>query len=303
MNLKNKRSTLNTPRNAFFFIILAFLFWATFIVYPIIYSTGLSFFDWTGLTQTPFKDFVGLDNYARLLGDRVYLLALRNTAVFTLGTIILLNIFGFGIALFLFYGKLKGSIVWRSVIFFPCMLSSLSVGFNWRNILMQNGILNMILERIFPAYESFGWLMNATTPIFVLVFVSSWQWVGYNMIIYYAGLQNVRNELIESAKIDGASWRQIIFHMVIPQLKRVISLVVLLNIMGGFKVFDIVFGLTRGGPAHASETLTTYMYYQSFSVAGTNEMGYASVISVTLTLIVLFFAIIRVNLERRQAND
>jgi raffinose/stachyose/melibiose transport system permease protein len=121
------------------------------------------------------------------------------------------------------------------------------------------------------------------------------------MIIYYAGLQNVSMETIESAKMDGANWGQIISHIVIPQLKNVISLVVLLNIMGGFKVFDIVFGLTRGGPAHASETLTTYMYYQSFSVIGSNEMGYASVISVTLTLIVLVFAIFRVNLEKRQS--
>jgi ABC-type sugar transport system permease subunit len=174
MKLKQKKGSIYSSKNAFFFIILAFFFWALFIVYPIIYSTGLSFFDWTGLTQTPFKDFVGLDNYAKLFSDRIYLLALKNTALFTLGLIILLNIFGFGIASFLFYGKLRGSVIWRSIIFFPCMLSSLSVGFNWRNILMQNGILNNIIQRIFPSYEPIGWLMNATTPIFVIMVVSSW---------------------------------------------------------------------------------------------------------------------------------
>lgn len=296
LRLDSKKSNLI---NGYLFILLAIIFFGVFLAYPIIFSISLSFFDWTGFSQTPFKDFIGVDNYVKLINDPVFFLALRNSFIFVTLSLILQNLIGFSTALFLFYSKIRGGVVWRSIIFFPTLLSAVLVGLVWRKILLFDGLINMVIQSIFPNIQLIQWLGNKTTPIFVVTLVSVWQWSGYNMIIYYAGLQSVSKELVESAKIDGANWFQTIIKVVIPQLYKVISLIVVLNIIGGFKVFDIVYVMTGGGPAHASEVLPSYMFFQSFAIMGTNSMGYASTIAVALTFIVLIFSIIRIRIDRR----
>ena len=118
------------------------------------------------------------------------------------------------------------------------------------------------------------------------------------MVIYYAGLQSIPEDLIEAAKIDGASWPRIIFRIVLPLLGGVASIAMVLNIIGGFKVFDLVYILTRGGPAHFSEVLTTYIFFHAFDVSGSNLMGYASSIAIVLTIISFMFALIRIRMTR-----
>jgi ABC-type sugar transport system permease subunit len=164
---------------------------------------------------------------------------------------------------------------------------------------MGDGLLNMIIQYFNPASEGFLWLGNRITPIFVVIFVNIWQWSGYNMVLYYAGLQGVENDLIEAAKIDGATWLQTIKSVVIPQLSKTISLAVILNIIGSFKVFDLVYVITGGGPAHSSEVIASQIYYESFSMFGPNRMGYASALAVILTIIVVVFAIIRIRIDRK----
>jgi ABC-type sugar transport system permease subunit len=113
-------------------------------------------------------------------------------------------------------------------------------------------------------------------------------------VIFYAGLQSFDHTLLEAAFIDGASLQRAIFKIVLPLIKPVIFLSAVLNFIGGFRVYDIIWAMTRGGPVHASEVLTTYMYYQSFQSGGPSNMGYASTISVTLAIIVMLFAVIRI---------
>lgn len=283
----------------YFYISAALIFFFVFLVYPIIFSTTLSFYDWSGYSQNPFEKFIGLGNYIRMYNDPVFWTSLKNTIYFVLLTIIFQNSLGLFISLFLFYGKFKASTLWRSIIFFPAMLSSVMVAMVWRRIFMGDGLLNMIISSINPVLGNFQWLGNTVTPIFVIIFVNIWQWTGYNMVLYYAGLQGISNDLIESSKVDGANWWQTITRIVIPQLYKTISLALILNIIGGFKVFDIVYVMTRGGPAHSSEVLTTHIYFQSFAAMGANRMGYGSAITTILAIIVLGFAFLRVRLEKK----
>ena len=281
------------------FLSLGIVFFLVFILYPVMFSAGLSFFDWSGYSQNPFENFNGIDNFVRLVKDPTFILSLKNTFIFVFSVIIFQNLFGLLIAIFLFYGKLKGGSIWRSVIFFPAVLSPIIIGLVWKRIFFTDGLLNTIIGVFVPGYEPYQWLSNLVTPIFVVVFVTIWQFTGYNMVLYYAGLQGINSDLIEAAKIDGANWVQTVTKIVIPQLYKVISLAVILNIIGGFKVFDMIYIMTSGGPAHSSEVLTSYIYFQSFSITGTNRMGYASLLAMVLTIVVLIFSVIRLRIEKR----
>lgn len=289
----------NDNTKAYTYLFLAIAFFMVFLLYPLIFSLILSFHEWSGFSQTPFKDFVGFSHYIEMFQDEVFYLSLKNTAMFAFVILIGQNVLGLGLALFLFYGKIRASILWRSIIFFPTLLSSVIVGLVWRRIFMGDGLLNIIWQSIYPASDGFLYLGNRITPIFVVMLVNIWQWSGYNMVLYYAGLQGVENDLVEAAKIDGATWFQTIRSVVIPQLSRTISLCIILNIIGSFKGFDLVYIITGGGPAHSSEVLASQIYYESFSMFGPNRMGYASAIAIVLTIIVVIFAIIRIRIDRK----
>jgi ABC-type sugar transport system permease subunit len=133
--------------------------------------------------------------------------------------------------------------------------------------------------------------------------VSIWQWVGYNMVIFYAGLQSLNIELLEAGDVDGANWRAKIFHIIIPCLYPTIALNAILNLIGSFRVFDIVYVLTRGGPAHYSEVLTTFMYYYTFAANGPNRMGVGSAIAFIMFLIMIVFGFIRIVYLRRTGSQ
>lgn len=301
-NIKTSDITsLNFESKRFYpylFLIPALLFFISYIFYPLLFSTGLSFFKWDGFSSIFKAQFIGLRNFIDLAHDSLFWLSLKNTLYFVGGTLIFQNIFGVTLALILFYSKIKGSKLWRAVIFFPAILSPVIVGLVWRLIFANTGLLNEILGNIGLGFLQKLWLGNKITPIWCITWVNIWQWSGYNMIIYYAGLQSVPEELIEAAKIDGASWRSIIFKIVLPLLGGAATIAMVLNIIGGFKVFDLIYILTRGGPAHYSEVLTSYMFHQSFALNGPSEMGYASAIALVLTIIIFVLAVVRIRMSK-----
>lgn len=300
-SIRNKNFSLfdNENTKAYTYLSLAIIFFGVFLLYPIIFSLILSFHEWSGFSKTPFKEFVGFSHYIEMFQDKIFYTSLKNTAMYAFLILVFQNVVGLFLALFLFYGKIRGSVIWRSIIFFPTLLSSVIVGLVWRRIFMGDGLLNIIWQNFYPMSEGFLYLGNRITPIFVVIFVNIWQWSGYNMVLYYAGLQGVENDLVEAAKIDGASWIQTIKNVVIPQLYKTISLCIILNIIGSFKVFDLVYVITGGGPARSSEVLATQIYYESFSMFGPNRMGYASALAVVLTIIVVIFAVLRIRVDRK----
>jgi ABC-type sugar transport system permease subunit len=273
-----------------------------FLIYPIIFSIILSFFDWRGYTPAIFGHFIGLQNFIKLFKDGLYWQSLKNTLILVLVVVFIQNAIALFLALILYFGRFKYGNLIRAIIFFPGVISAIIIGLVFRKFLELSGPVNVLLNSMGLSALALPWLATKSLTIWIVSIVTTWQWVGYNMVIFYAGLQNVENSLLEAAYIDGASMGQAITRIVIPMLKPVIFLSMILNFIGGFRIYDIIWATTRGGPVHSSEVLTTYMYYQSFQTNGPSNMGYASTISVTLTLIVIIFAAVRIKFFAKDSS-
>lgn len=265
-----------------------------FLLYPIIFSIILSFFNWRGYNLDIFGNFAGFQNYIKLAKDSLYWLSLKNTIFLVLTVVIVQNGIALFLALIIYFGNFKYGNLIRAIIFFPGVISAIVIGLVFRKFFELTGPINVLFQSIGLDQLAIPWLTNKNLTIWIVSFVTTWQWVGYNLVIFYAGLQSFDHTLLEAAFIDGASLQIAIFKIVLPLIKPVIFLSAVLNFIGGFRVYDIIWAMTRGGPVHASEVLTTYMYYQSFQSGGPSNMGYASTISVTLAIIVMLFAVIRI---------
>ena len=278
----------------YYYIIPSLVFFMLVIMLPVFTSLVLSFYNFSGFDSNIFKEYVGTANFQRLFSDKYFWISLRNTFFFVGASVVIQT----GIALFLsiiiFFGNFRNSVVIRSIIFFPGVLAPVSISLAWRRILAQDGVINSILNIDFP------WLSSVRLAIWLVIMVSIWQWVGYNLVIFYAGLQSLDMELIEAADVDGANWRVKIFRIVVPFLIPTIILNAILNLIGSFRVFDIVYVLTRGGPAHYSEVLTTFMYYFTFAANGPNRMGVGSAMAFIMFFIMLLFGMVRIFFLKRE---
>ena len=163
----------------------------------------------------------------------------------------------------------------------------------WKKIFEQDGVLNSIIG------IDFSWLSSVSLAIWLIITVNTWQWIGYNLVIYYAGLQSLNIELLEAADIDGASWKSKIISIVIPLLWPTTILNMILNLIGSFRAFDIVYVLTRGGPAHYSEVLASYLYYYSFAAGGPNKMGVGAAIAFVIFSFILTIGLVRVFIMKK----
>jgi ABC-type sugar transport system permease subunit len=262
------------------------------VVSPVLMSLILSFYNFTGFDSRIFKSFVGFENFKILFDSRYFWISARNTFYFLAASVTIHLAISLLLAVTIFFGNFKNSTLIRTIIFFPAVLAPVSVSLAWRQILEQNGVINKILHIDFP------WTANINTAIWCVIIVSIWQWIGYNMVIFYAGLQSLDKEILEAAEVDGATWWGKIIKIVIPSLYPTIILNLLLNIIGSFRVFDIVYVLTKGGPVHSSEVFSTLMYWYSFAGQGPNKMGVGSSIALIMFFIMIIFGIIRVRLTK-----
>lgn len=271
----------------FYYILAVLIFFSIFMLYPVIFNIILTFFDWNGINPHIFKNFISFENYKNLFSDKLFWIALKNTIYFVLATLVIQNLIGLFLGLVLFFGQFKFGNVIRATIFFPTILAPVVVALVWKKIFISDGLINTVLNL------NIAWLGGLYFGIWIVSFINIWQWSGYNMVIYYAGLQSLDIQLIEAAMIDGANWLKIMVKIVLPILRPTIAIASILTILGGFKVFDLVYIMTKGGPAHQSEVITTYMYWLSFDATGPNKMGYASTIVIVSLLIAIIFATIR----------
>ena len=173
----------------------------------------------------------------------------------------------------------------------------------WRVILSNEGLVNYILERIGLGDLTMMWLANKYTPIFMVALVQVWQWTGFNMVFYLAALHAVPEEQIDAARIDGASWFQTVKNVITPYITPVVTIVVIINIISSFRVFDLVYVMTKGGPGRASEVISTYIVWMGFGSDSPNLFGYASTMSMYLILITAFFVFARIRLTRRAEEE
>jgi ABC-type sugar transport system permease subunit len=295
VRLSPGRRWWNRYRAAIFFVLPALLLYALFMIYPFVQSISYSLTDWNGVRPT--KNFVGLGNYRELIGDSLLWLSLWHNVIWVIvGTIAPLAI-GLLLAILL-WNRPPGFTLFRTIFFMPQVLSTVVIGIIWSwiyNPLFGN--LNKLLDAVGLDEVSRGWLGDTTWALYAVLVAAVWATIGFVFVIFLAGLQNVSKDLLEAATIDGANGWQRFKDVTVPQLSNVINVVAALLLIGGFNVFDIIFVMTGGGPANATEVIATYTYKEAFTQ---NRVGYASTLSLVMTAISLVVSIAFIRLRERQ---
>ena len=284
----------------YLFLLPAVVIWLVLMAIPLFNALLLSLQAWDGLRP---PTWVGLRNFDNLLHDRVFLLALRNTAIFVVATVIFQTIIPLLVANLLHSG-VRGSTVFRTIYFMPVVISLSISGLLWSIIYEPNfGVLNSSLRAIGLGGLAQLWLANKNTVLPSLIAVSIWQSLGFYLVIYFAGLQAIPQELLEAAEIDGANAWQRLIRVTVPLLAPVTTVVVVLNTINGVRVFDQIWVMTAGGPNHASDTLGTYLYTIAFGALGSSnpQLGYASAIGILILLIAFVLSVVQI--RQGQASE
>lgn len=281
-------------RIALLFLLPNFLGFIIFIVYPMLKSLYISFFNWDGLGT---KEFIGLENYAKLFSDSTFQVSFWNNIHFTVVTVPLSIIFGILIAL-LMNTKIKGIKIFRVIYFLPQITSMVAIGIVWTTVLANYGPINQFLMT-FGMEHPPQWLSSSTWALISVEIVSIWRSMGYNAIILLAGLQGVNAELYEAAKIDGAGAFKRFFKITLPMISPTIFLCLVMQLIGSFKVFDTIMAMTQGGPGRATNVLTYYIYQRAFADW---QFGYASSIAYVLFAIIMVLTLIQFMGQRKWVN-
>lgn len=283
-------------RSLNYFYIPAVAIMVAFIAYPLGNAIYMSFFKWNGYSST--MTFNGFANYISMFKDTVFLSSVKNTLIYGIGSTVFQQIIGLSMAVFL-NSRFKGRNVLRTVIYMPAMISGIIMGYIMYFFFQyHDGVFNDIFA-IFGA-EGKDWLGSSGSAIVIIMFVNIWQFVGVSMILYLAGLQGISTSYLEAAQIDGASPRQIFWHIELPMLLPSISSSVIYNLIGGLKLYDIIIALTGGGPANRTHSLATYIANRYFDA---EQAGYAAAIGVfSFVLIVIISTIVNSYFRKKEAD-
>lgn len=286
---KLSRSSLNSGKANYLagFLILpaaAVVFIA--MIVPLFYALVMSLYDYK-LGQEAAGTFVFLDNYIRFFKDEVALQSLWNTLLFTAMALTLELALGIGISIFLLGLPMKMANFFRALFTMPLLISHVIVGLIWRYMYDPTyGIVYYVLG-LFGLDSHFGGLQTTGWALFSIVIADAWHATPFIMLVVSAGLTSIPNDLYEAAKIDGAGPFRTMVNITLPLLSKVIVVVLLIRGTDAFRVFDIIFALTGGGPANSTSSLSIYAFKQAYE---NNEMGYAMAVSVlTLVGLILLF--------------
>jgi raffinose/stachyose/melibiose transport system permease protein len=269
------------------FLLPAAVLYTMLVIFPVIQAGYYGFFKWNGLG--PATNFVGFENYIRILSDDIFQMAVsHNLLIIVLSVLIQLPLALF-CALLVNRG-LRGRSIFRMIYFLPFVLSEVVTGLIWSFIYHPRaGLLNWVLRLLFPSFEPPSWLGTPNILVLLCIFVVvTWRYFGYPMILYVAGLQNIPHEIEEAAQIDGASSLQVVRYIIIPLLGPTIRLTIFFCVLGSLQFFDLVWVMTQGGPANASNTMATYMYQHGFL---RTQLGYGSSIAVIMFIICFSFSL------------
>ncbi len=287
-----------SPRNLtpYYFLAPALIWYLLFLVYPMLSSLYISFFKWDGLS--PSKTFVGLANYYRIFfEDDVARLALVNNIIWTVASLVIPTAFGLALALAL-NRQLRGITIFRTIFYMPGVLPLVAVGLIWSWMYNPHfGAINTVLDAVGLDFLSRGWLSDYQTAFGATFLTNVWAHVGFPMILYLAGLQGIPSDYYEAAALDGANAWQRFWYVTLPGLAETHVIVLSLAVINAFKVFDIIYTMTYGGPGRATQVLGTWMYFQSFQYY---NAGYGSAIAWVMAIIVLVMAVPYI---RRMSRD
>ncbi|RYV51178.1 carbohydrate ABC transporter permease [Pengzhenrongella frigida] len=286
---KPGRRQRGAHRNTFIaalpYLVPTALLYGYFLLYPMLDSVRISFYEWSGFrTQEP--TWVGLENYVRLFtgADPVFWKAFQNSVIWVALAVLIPMTLSLLLALAL-NRKMIGRNLFRSVFYIPAVFASITVAAMWRWIYNPTlGAVNQVLEGIGLDSWTQQWLGNPKIALYSIFVAAVWQGVGFNMVLFLAGLQQVPPELVEAAKLDGARGPQIFRHVTVPALRPTFVVVLILTIINSLKVFDLVVGMTGGGPAQSTQVLALWSYSQSFSNHNFGQGGAVATVLLVISL-------------------
>lgn len=266
------------------YLVPAVLLYGYFVVYPMLDSVRLSFFEWSGF-RTEEPRWVGFDNYVRMFtNDPVFWRALQNSVIWVVLSLLVPMVLGLLLALGL-NRQMVGRNLMRSIFYIPSVFASITVAAMWRWIYNPTlGLVNQILEQIGLGHWAQTWLGDPKIAIYSVFVASVWQAVGFPMILFLAGLQTVPTELVEAARLDGANAWQVFRNVTMPALRPTTVVVVILTIINSLKVFDLIVGMTGGGPAQSTQVLALWSYTQSFTNHSFGAGGAVATVLLVLSL-------------------
>lgn len=269
---------LGNKKAIVFFLFPALVVFIGLIIIPIVMSTYYSLQDWSGFGK---GTFIGLQNYKGLLSDPIFVKAAVNSLILAVASVFIQLPISLLLALVLAKGvKFEKSLV--TIYFIPVIISTVVIGQLWMKIYNPDyGILNILLKSIGLGSFASEWLGDPNRALAATFIPIIWQYIGYHMLLMYAGIKSISTDVFEAAVIDGSSWWNTSMKITIPMLKPVLNVSVIFAVTGALKVFDLVYVLTGGGPAHASEVIGTYMVSTIFKG---NQYGYGSAMAVFVIL-------------------
>ncbi|MCK0116535.1 carbohydrate ABC transporter membrane protein 1 (CUT1 family) [Isoptericola sp. CG 20/1183] len=282
-----KRSQRRKYLEIAFFVTPALAMLLLFVVWPVITAVQMSVFRWNG--RGPLVDFVGLANYVSILGNDVFVGSLVNNLIIVVTSIAIQLPLGLAIALLL-NRKMWGQGALRTIIFVPYVLAEVVAGVIWFQLVQpQYGVIDTILLAVGIEPPAQGWLGDMDLALWTVVAILTWKYLGLAVILFLAGLQGVPEELYEAAQLDGASWWQVQRRITIPLLGPTIRTWGFLSMIGSLQLFDMVWILTKGGPANATSTMAVFLVNEG---TRSNNFGIAGAASVILFLIALVMAVL-----------
>lgn len=282
------RQTTHDPRvQAFILLVPALAIYAIFALYPMLNVVVISFQKWNGLD--PQRPFVGFANYTAIFTrDPVFWVAFRNTVIWTLMSLIFPPLVGLLLALSL-NKKIFGRNSLRAIFYLPVIIAPIAVATMWKWMYDPFfGLFSQMLTTWGMQTWIKDWLGNKDIALYSVFIAYLWQTVGFSMVLFLAGLQNVSQTLVEAARIDGAGRWAVFKHVTLPALRPTITIVLVLSIISSLKAFDIVYGLTGGGPAQSTQMLALWAFTQAMQIF---DFGRGAAISVVLLLITMAIVI------------
>ncbi|AYV67453.1 MULTISPECIES: carbohydrate ABC transporter permease [Niallia] len=261
------------------YVLPALLLILVLIYIPIVLTGYYGLMDWDGIGA---KTFIGLDNYIQLMKDKMFWSSTYHSVLLAVFSAI--SLIAYLVISLILASKIKGAGILRKIYLIPMLLSSVAIAQLWLKIFdPTNGMLNKLLT-MFGVENTPLWLADPNLVLYSIFIPIVWQYAGFYIIIYYAALKGVADEIIEAAKIDGATPLQIAYRIKIPLIAPVIKVTIVLAIVGSLKYFDLIYVMTGGGPNGASEVMASYMYKEAFK---TYDFGYGSAIGFALLIICL----------------
>lgn len=265
------------------FYIPAIVLFCAFVIFPFVDGIRISFTNWNGYSQH--YKYVFLSNYIHFFQDENIRTAFINTLIYGFGSTLLQNVFGLAYAQLL-NSKFRGRGIVRTIIYLPVMIASLIMGYIMYFIVQYNGgAINDIVMAL--GREPVDLMSNGNLAVFIIMLVNSFQYVGISMVIYLAGLQNIPDMYYEAAQLDGVGAWGKFRYITLPLLVPAISSAVVLNLIGGLKLFDVIMALTSGGPGYATQSLSTYITNQYFKA---QNAGYASAVGILTFVFILIIS-------------